>query len=348
MNESTDTRYGDVGEAPPEAMIAQLVRDAGPRVTPPAAIEQQNYRVVHEAWLTDVHDRQHRMRRRNGLLAASVIFAAVIGAWIWQSTPISRSIAMVAEIHGAARQRHGGEGPSSVSVGASVAVGDELVAAPGSNLLLRRDSGLTVLLGPATRVKWTSADELNLIAGVLYVDTNATNAADDRRDNLTIITSAGRISHVGTQFSVDARSDQVLVAVRSGVVRVKTRGGEGRISRGEEARIAASGAIHTERLAIGDTSGSAAPLGPWTWLTLSETQFAIENRPLSEVVRDIADASGLEVQFASPALEHEAQSLVLHGPALSLEPMAALNAVLLTTQLQADRHENSVRIALRP
>jgi hypothetical protein len=40
--------------------------------------------------------------------------------------------------------------------------------------------------------------------------------------------------------------------------------------------------------------------------------------------------------FQSPAVERRAHTLTLHGPALELPPRTALDAVLATTDLDAD------------
>jgi hypothetical protein len=62
----------------------------------------------------------------------------------------------------------------------------------------------------------------------------------------------------------------------------------------------------------------------------------IEGRPLSDVLTDLSREADLQLVFGSPAIERRAHELTLHGPALDLPPRTAIDAVLATTDLDAD------------
>lgn len=328
-----------------DAIIERLVQDAGVREMPSATIESGSFVVVQAAWQDAVQQRQKAKRVTYFAVAATVLIA--VGAtFAWQKYAQAPSfVASVAELKGAAQKNRDNE-VVAIEANARLTVGDELQTMPGGKVLLHRDSGLSVIVGPATRIVWESRDELRLLAGVLYVDTgvNETLAAGNdnqvTRDAFTVLTHAGRITHIGTQFSVDARDSEVRVAVRSGAVLLQTHNRESQIARGDNVRLTLDGTLVRERL----PSTADHTSGPWDWLALSNPQFAIENRSLFDVMRDMSAASGMELHFASQAIETQTRSLVLHGPPLKLAPLAALDAVLLTTQLQANRQTNRVQI----
>jgi len=337
MNDKTTFNFdGESDSSAQSEAIGKLILQAGRGATPPNAATEKVYRAVHDAWQAEHTHRQWRGWQRSVAIAATVLLTVAISFWAVRSNTGSNPAGVVAEIHGSVVRVDGSGQESPVTTGATLS-NEELHTMSGSNVLLRRSTGLTVLLGPNTRVHWEARDALRLLSGILYID----SGRGKQRDELAVLTRAGRIQHMGTQFTVDARAAQIRVAVRQGVVRVNTLKGETRLSDGNEAKITESGELERQ-----NPAGSDA----WTWLPANDPQFAIENRSLAEVVRDIADASGVRVRFATPEIERLASQLILHGPALKLEPLAALDAVLLTTQLRANRDtrdSNLVQITLQ-
>jgi hypothetical protein len=317
-----------------DAVIERLVADAGARQMPSTTMENSSFVVAQAAWQTAVLQRQ-KSKRVAFAVAATAILVALGVTFLWQNGAQDASIvASIVELQGDAQQRRDEKVVAAI-VNSDLKVGHALQTAPGSKALLRRASGLTVIVGPATEVVWQSPSELQLQRGVLYVDTGEHAS----RDTLTIVTQVGRITHVGTQFSVDARTPEIRIAVRSGEVLLHANNVESRIVRGDDVRVVGTTLVR-ERLA----TAADQPAGPWDWLALNDASFSIENRTLYDVMNDMCAASGIALTFASPVIEAQSKTLVLHGPPLKLAPLVALDAVLLTTQLQANRQQNSVQI----
>jgi hypothetical protein len=77
------------------------------------------------------------------------------------------------------------------------------------------------------------------------------------------------------------------------------------------------------------TSGEA-----WRWADELAPHALIEGRSLATVARALAYQAGLDLRFANAAAEAEAATTTLHGPALDMEPRAALQAILATTSFR--------------
>lgn len=190
---------------------------------------------------------------------------------------------------------------------------------PGARLSLRRPGGLAIHLGPATEAVWDSHDALRVVRGVVYIETES-NAS---RDELVVLTHAGRIHHIGTRYGVEVSDRLVRVSVRDGLVR---------ITAAQEVTDVPAGRLGLLRPG---SRLAAAPLsadeGPWNWMQGKAPRFAIEGRSLREVASELAAAAGMSLNWSTD-IAQEADALQLHGPSLQMPPRTALDAVLMTTR----------------
>lgn len=313
-------------------IVSQLLRKAGRGSMPSKIATQQAYSVVHAAWKFELRGRS---RMRQAALAAGLVALVVTGIWMFRPQTEVSPLAQVAQLRGKAVRLHGTRDSVSLANGALLVEGDEIYSGSNSRMVLQRSSGLNIVLGANTRVQWRSHDDLHLLTGALYVDTGI-NAASDP---FSVSTDAGVIRHVGTQFTVIMRGDAVRVAVRQGSVRLHARDRSATVVHGEQAVLLKSGEMLRDQ--VTETTGA------WNWLWRDAAQFAIEDRSLFDVLADIADASGTRINYASNETEQQVRQLKLHGPPLNLEPTAALNAVLLTTQLTVNRTSQAITIGAR-
>jgi hypothetical protein len=65
--------------------------------------------------------------------------------------------------------------------------------------------------------------------------------------------------------------------------------------------------------------------------------YEIDNRPLLEFLVWAGRETGREVVFATPAAEAQAGQVVLKGSVAGLGPDQAIDAVLVSTSLRAER-----------
>ena len=325
----------------PQDRIADLIRGAGQRPEPSAEVYERLRLTTHAHWQAGLRQRR---RRRLFAIAASVALLGIGAAFfsLLQPTPAPVIVARLTQAadHQILRARNGADALDGELLG----VGDELHTSGSQGVTLAQlPNGTTTLrLDAHTRVRWKSADRIELLAGAIYVDTShgapgggLTQAA---HDPLVIEVGDARIEHIGTQFMAVRRGNEVEVHVRDGLVRVTLGSDSRRLARGESANLRATGGpIQTGRDAAADPAlavgGCFAPRVP------------IEGRDLLTVLRTLAYQSGLELRFATPALEAAAASTTLHGPILDLAPRETMRALLTTSGLSMTEDASTATIS---
>lgn len=216
-------------------------------------------------------------------------------------------------------------------VGEAVQVGDT-VSARGSALVVLARGG-TLRVGPGSVIAVVTASELTLKHGVIYVDKPLGLAEFGR---LHVMTRAGLVEHVGTEFELKSDYQVVRIRVREGQVRYFGASG---------ARLADAG---TELLASSEgrvTSQPVSTFGPdWEWTTALAPEFAIEGRPLGEFLQWVSRELGRTVTFADARARESASSIILHGSIQDETPSEALANILATTSLAFELADGTVRI----
>ncbi|MET0291710.1 MAG: FecR family protein [Steroidobacteraceae bacterium] len=306
----------------------ELVQRAGRRADPPELAREAVYRATRSAWQKQ---RRRRVQRRQLAVAASLLGCALLAGIAWLnfgSLPLGdQRVAAVERFTGDVQLRHDSGAGRQVlpQTGAAVNVGEEIHTAPGSRLVLRRPGGILLHVAGGSELVWQTADALRLTRGLVYVDTGS---AAPGSDALEILTHTGRVRHIGTRFSVQVQDLEVRVMVRDGAVAIGNTHNERRLDAGQAARIARDGELQTSTL--------TEDAGPWQWLAAESPRYAIEGRSLHDVLGELSLAQGEPLRYSSSATEAEARSLMLHGPALELPPLQAVDAVLLTTRFSRE------------
>lgn len=312
--------------------VARLLQHAGRRTVPPSDMVERIRLQVHAAWRSELT----RKRRSRNLAVAASILTMTLGAW-WFTQPRDTQLPAVVAIverspaglgiHAAGRRNV--QGDAHHGVGTLVAVGDRLDTGPGGGALLRVSgvgaSHATLRVAPDTHLVWQAPGRLQLLGGQVYLDTG-TNGQDG--GSVLAIESAGvRIEHVGTRFLVALSGDVLDVKVRDGAVRIKAAGEVALLESGEFGRLdrAGSGVTQIERQRV-DVSGQ-----DWSWVDALAPPLNIDEQSLWSVLQRAAHEGGLQLRFESPELVREARETVLHGPALTMSPRQALDAVLVTS-----------------
>ncbi len=274
--------------------------------------------------------RRQPVRPTHLLLAFALLLATALGSSLWLAqAPLVRGPAPAARVASAVgvSLRIGDNGaakpPVILTEDSALKVGDVLQTRPGARLRLRRPGGLSIQIGPATEAIWDSPDDLRILRGVVYIETES----PESHDPLVIVTHAGRVRHVGTRFGVQVSDQLVRVTVRDGLVRISAARHEQDLGAGHQGLLRADGAIESSPL--------ATDAGPWNWMQGEATRFAIEGRSLHDVATELAAASGHALGWSTTNLARDAADLKLHGPALDMDPRAALDAILMTTRFAA-------------
>jgi hypothetical protein len=287
---------GPHDESDAERTLERLFAHAKPRPSPPAADMEEIKRAVYAEW--DAATGRRVSLRRAGLAAAASVLLAV-GWWVGFAPEIGGPLPAVATV-----ERVDG---ATLGVGTALAAGRTVTTANGQ-VALRLASGGSLRIGPQSRVVLTDANAAELVAGVLYFDSEGRRGGVD----FTVTTSLGSVRDVGTQFL--ARFDDTArsfdVGVRDGSVELTSNGQTGSAGVGERLVVTQS-EVGIRRAAIATVGGD------WEWTERVAAPFAIDGRT---------------VVFGSADAEQGAADAVLHGAA-DFAPLQKLQAVLATTDL---------------
>ena len=308
-----------------ERLLEQLFAHAKPRPQPPASDTEEIRRAVLDEWEAVTGRRAWRRRSAFAAAAAAVIAAVSLyvgsgGGGSGVSPPL---VARVEQVQGVVTAANGARLPA----GSGITAGTELATGDGE-ISLRLASGGSLRIAPGSRVVLPSGDDAELLAGMLYFDSE-----EQRSTGFAVTTDLATIRDVGTQFLVRLDGEQLDVGVRDGRVTV-TRDAVSDEAGAGERLIATRTADELRRDSIA-TFGA-----DWEWTERLAPPFPIDGRTLGEFLSWFEAQTGRTVVFADPAAEGTLRAAVLRG-SIDLPPLQKLSAVLalndMTYELEGER-----------
>ncbi len=306
-----------------EARIEALLRGAGPRVVPPADLAEEVRAAVHQEWQQLVAHRTRHRRVRWLAAAASLGAIVMTGIATMVATADAPQMAIAMRIDGPVTRDAGWLHPArAVSAQGSVYVGDRIETAPDSRAAFVVDNGISLRIDVASQVRLVDANRIMLEQGAVYVDVEP---GTHEGATFVVATQRGTVRHIGTQYEVRSAGHRIEVSVREGRVIIDSSG------RLHEGRAGEQLAIDNEGVVARSTLGESD--APWQWIHAIAPTFEIENRSLGEFLSWFSRETGQSVEFASPQLAQDAQRTILRGSIQGLEPRAALETVLATSNL---------------
>jgi ferric-dicitrate binding protein FerR (iron transport regulator) len=319
--------------------LRTLLRRTGGRIVPPRDVTEEIRRAVHAEWQTIAAARNSRRRMVVFGLAASVAVAMLALALTLRSVsptaPIS--FAVLERIEGTLAVGPVSDGAMPARIGREIVTGETLVTDATTRAALRLADRMSVRLDSNTTLAVLAQDRLELRAGAVYID------AGPRRPGyspLEIVTAAGRVRHVGTQYQVRSQGGHIAVSVREGSVELVLPSGAETGHAGEQLAVSPNGELTRTALSADDPS--------WAWAIQIAPPFEIQDQPLSAFLEWAARETGRTLVYASPSVQAAALELRLQGSIAKLTPEAALSGVLATTQFeQTGSAQNLIRIAER-
>jgi len=307
---------GSTPDAEAERALKQLFAHAKPRPLPPEADAEEVRRAVYAEW--DAATGRRVFRRRAGFAAAASVVLA-LGLWVGfaPSPGDAPALARVERVEGLID----GAGGEPLVVGTAPAAGDVVTTGAGQ-IALRLESGGSLRIGAQSRVVLTGADAAELLAGVLYFD------SEDARDgaDFNVATNLGNVRDVGTQFlaRLDSVAGRFDVGVRSGRIELTSVGETGAAGVGERLVVMRDGAsIRRDTIA---TFG-----GDWDWVERVAPPFDTDGRTISDFLTWFAEQTGRTVEFGSPDAERAARERITGSVDLPL--LQELSAVLAIADL---------------
>lgn len=308
----------------PQDALARLVHAAGRRETPHVQAYERALAAATEVWQAKVRRRRWRMAFATAASIAALTAGAafVLRSLDSPSTHPGYAAAQIARVIGVVRARtidgnwiEVREGSDGLPIGTGVRTDAESAVA----LLV---GTVSVRIASNAEVVLESHSQLRLVHGKVYVDTGSGNLPG----RMSVISAAGSVSDVGTQFEVQYDPTGYRVRIREGEVLLRYNARQQRGRAGEQLSIDANGAIRSTPIASG---------GPtWSWVHALASAPDVDNQPVALLLAWVARETGVEVRYATPAVERRAMTTILHGSIHDLEPLEALRVMLATTDLQ--------------
>lgn len=306
-------------------MIAALIRDSGPREDPPMDHYREVLDATHSQWALSV---ARRRRRRRGLgLAASIAAALVVVGLMSRVDDADTGPLVVAAtdaVVGDIEFRSTTATQWTALTGPDVAITRGMrIRTPGDGRAgLRLEDGTSLRLDQTTEISFDRAGRVRLARGAVYIDTGS-DPGPARR--VEVVTPAGIVWDVGTQFEVRYREDILTLRIREGRVILEREADEIQGVAGEQVQLDRAGRV--ERTAFSPFDAE------WRWAQAVAPLPYQDTLTVHELLEWVARETGREVHFSEPGLATRASRTILHGNPHRLLPMEALAVMLATTDL---------------
>ena len=331
----------DVQSHPDEAGIEALLHEVGAREEPAPEVAREIYNAVHAEWQALVQQRQRARRRVVWGVAASFACIVLIATFSLRMMTAAVPFATVAHVEGTLLAAPRDTAWATRDVGAEVLTGETVQTDDRTRAALRLPAGVSLRLDHNTTVRMLAADRLQLDAGAVYIDAPLTGEGlTGDGDSLIVQAHAAEVRHLGTQYSVRTRADEVEVSVREGLVVVSNAAGRSTAQAGELLRMTAAGVVSRATIAPTDPS--------WAWAAAAAPAFDIDNQPLAAFLHWASRESGRPLVYASGEAQALAQTVRLRGSIAGLDLDTALAATLSTTELRRiQTDDGSIGIAVQ-
>lgn len=306
-----------------EQTIAKLIKAAGPRINPPQAMTAEVRASVYAEWKAETRPRSHGAQWL--ALAATLVLGVVFSLWRF----IPGDQVLVAEVERVSgRVEYSLDNISwqqpeqQLPVKLDIPESSYLRTDAQSLASLTLNNNINLRMDRNTRVQFTSATEIVLYQGAVYVDSGETPLAQQIR----IVTPIGSAEDIGTQFEVRLKGTAMYVKVREGTVILHRDTDTYRSEAGQTMMLNADGSTLT---------GITSPFGDeWEWTQSIAPYFRIDSQKLIVFLRWVARETGSELRFKSAFSEAAAEQTELHGSISGFTPAESLTAVLATTEFQ--------------
>lgn len=301
-------------------LVASLIRAAGRRTVPPIDAYQQ----VLTAATAAFREKSAKRRGRNWMLLAAAASVAALSVALllqWNATSTQAQIATVARVIGAVELETAGGWKPMTRVGGSLGSGASLRTLAGGSLALEFAGGASLRLAAATEVQMDGPRRVLLRTGTLYLDNKGSVGT-----GYQIETPAGTARDVGTQFELHVAGNALRLRVREGRVEVDRAGHLVSGSAGEQLEIDVLGGVMRSTISATDAA--------WQWTEAVAPAPDIDGQPVTVLLDWVARETGWRLHYESAAVEARAANVILHGNIRHLAPLAALDVMLATTDLE--------------
>jgi hypothetical protein len=314
-------------------LVAALIRAAGRRAEPPA----DAYQKVLAAATAAFREKTARRRGRMTLLWAAAASAAALTIALSMQWGLSSSrspVAMVARSVGSVEFATGDSWQPMSEAGGALAKGARLRTLAGGGVALALDGGASLRLAAVTEVQLEGPRRVLLRSGKLYLDNHGSVGT-----GYQIETPVGTARDVGTQFELHVADGVLRLRVREGRVEIDRGGRLLSSSAGEQLEIDALGGVTRSSIAA---TGAA-----WQWTEMTAPAPDIDGQPATVLLAWVARETGRRLHYESPSVATRAAAVILHGNISHLAPLAALDIMLATTDLEYALTGDTMKVRTR-
>lgn len=296
--------------------VGRLIRGAGPRPAVRGDVAARVRANVHDAWRAGIETKPDRGRLIWTLPLAAAIATAVILTVTNRTTPTAQPwiVAHVDRVSGNGSRFHAGEG----------IVARSTITTANERASFVLGDGTSIRIDEHSRVRFDTPHRIAVDSGAVYITT--------ARSGIRVATPFGTVRDIGTRFEVRVTPGAARVRVRDGSVMLASH----RAGRGEQLDVTSAGAV---------TTGPAPTWGgEWEWTMDLTPPFTLEGASVAQFLGWVSAESGLEVRYATTAIEQRAKQTTLHGSAGALHPDVAAKAILPTAGLHATIEDGVIRV----
>jgi len=329
MTMSKDTNNSDSdtgGESHTGDTVSALMNLAGPRADIPVNAEKRVHDIVRRHWQGVTQKRNFVRWTIPASLAAAILIAVAINFRAPEIAP--QTIGTIAYVIGGTDFT-----TDEYVVGDAVFAGDTIdtVSSVGLSITLNDDVSLRIAANSSVRLD--QSDAITLLNDQIYADSGDRIY---RERHLTVNTTSGSATDIGTQFSVAMEGSRMSVAVR-----------KGRVDVAHEQSVFAAEAGDKLILQTGkdEVVDKMAPYDPyWSWAESLAPDFDIKNRSLLDFLKWAARETGKTLSFSNDDVRMAAMGTRVVGSIRDFTPREAIAAVLATTQFDYEIDEQSITI----
>ena len=192
---------------------------------------------------------------------------------------------------------------------------------------LRLNSGTEIMLDGPGRIYFTR--------GTIYVDSGARPATQ----RVEVVTPVGTARDLGTQFELQVAGAALRLRVREGSVSIDRGGQSVTGGAGDQITIDVLGGVSRDDI---EPDADA-----WQWAEAIAPTPDMDGKPAAELIAWVARETGRQLRYASVIAEQRAETVILHGNVRHLAPLAALEAMLATTDLEYALRGDTMEIRTR-
>ena len=316
-------------------IVESLLSAAGRRVEPP----EEAYREVFAAASAAFREQAARRRQRRwllgtGLAASVALVVALVTQWP-APMPGGRPLAEVERAIGTVELAVNDSWQPLEEGRSSLGTGRRIRTRADGRAALALAGGESLRLAVDTEIMLDAPGRIYVERGMIYVDSGVRPPAA----RLEIVTPAGTARDLGTQFELYVAGAALRLRVREGQVAID-RGGQSLTgSAGEQIAIDSLGSISRGVIAPDATA--------WQWAEAIAPTPDMDGKPASILISWVARETGHRLRYESKDAEQRAANVILHGNIRNLPPLAALEAMLATTDLECVLSGDTMEIRTR-